>query len=157
MEANTLIAPPLDLDLASVDTSRQLLKDNEYYHFRVEKAEVKKTKAGADMLSLEYSTTMPSQSIKGDPLGAGIRCFDNINLQPSGKSTWQIVLQGVASFYQSLENKEGLSGKFADFALQAPMLLGRTFKAKVGYVPEGVSRDGKSYQAKNQITLYVKA
>jgi hypothetical protein len=153
-----MMAPPLDMDLASVDTSLPLLKDGEYYHFVIEKAELKKTNDGKGrFISIDMKTTMPASDIKGQPLGPGVHVFDNQNVVPTGKATWDMIQRNVGAFVQSIEG--GVPGaRLSTVDQWVPTLPGRTLKAKIGYVPEGVSKkDGKAYKAKNEVLLYVKA
>lgn len=158
MEDVNLIAPPLDVDLATVDTSMPLLKDNEFYQFSIDKAELKPTKDGkAAFLSLDCKTMMPAMSIKGEQLGAGIHVFGNIMVSPSGKSTWDMVQRNLGEFVQSIQG--GMPGaRLSNVKEWYPTLPGRSFIAKVGFAPEGVDqKTGKAFKAKNEFILFRKA
>src|SRR5438445_12493908 len=98
----TPVSAPLDLDLATVDVSLPLLKDNELYDLRIEKAEIKQTAAGQDMIHLDMVTTNGAKSMKGDDLGAGIHVFDNLMTVKTGKSTDEMVVRNVASLVQAV-------------------------------------------------------
>ena len=153
---------PLDADLSTVDTSLPLLKDMEYYDVKIDKAEITKTAAGADMLHLDFVTINGAKSLKNEDLGPGVHVFDNMMLAPVGKSTWQMVIRNVASLVQAVQ-LQGLGNYGANAQAQcsacaqwAPQLVGRTLRIKVGYEPEGVSKTGKAFRAKNVILLYLK-
>jgi hypothetical protein len=149
------MAPPLDMDLGTVDTSMPLLKDDNY-QFQIVKAELKPTTDNTGRyISIDAKTTMPATSVKGEPLGAGVHVFANVMINPTGKSNWEIVQRGVASLVQSIEG--GVPGaKLSNVDQWVPGLVGRLFKAKTGYVPAGV-KNGKSFREKNEITLWLKA
>ncbi len=147
-----IVAPPLDLDLSSIDVSMPLLAAG-IYDLQFAKVEPKTTKAGAAMLSLDLVTTSPAQSQDGAQLGAGIHVFSNINLAPSGKATWEIVVKNIAAVTQAA----GLVTNYGDFAANAPaMLTGKIARCKVDVTP-AVSKDGKTYKAKNEIEVWMKA
>jgi hypothetical protein len=155
MSANlsNIVAPPLDLDLNTIDTSMPLLAPG-IYDLQFIKVEAKTTKANSPMLSLDLVTTAPAQSQDGTQLGAGIHVFSNLNLAPAGKATWEIVVRNVASVTQSV----GLQTSYGEFVANAPALLqGKVARCKVGVVPAGVDKNGKNYRAKNEIEVWMKA
>jgi hypothetical protein len=156
MDEVNIVAPPLDMDLATVDTSMPLLKDNEFYSFAIDKAELKPTNdKKAAYLSLDCKTTMPAMSIKGEQLGAGIHVFGNLMISPSGKSTWEIVGRNLGEFVQSIQG--GLPGaKLTNVKEWVQVLPGRTFVAKVGYAPAGIDKNGKAFKEKNEFILFRK-
>jgi hypothetical protein len=145
------IAPPLDQDLNSIDTSMPLLEDG-VYDLQINKVEKGQSASKVDMLKLDYMTTAPAKSRKQDNLGAGIHVFDQCMLAPSGKSDWNMVLRNVASITQAA----GLPGTFGDFTNGDYVgLQGRTIRVKIGFEPEGTDKNGKSFKAKNIIVLYM--
>lgn len=154
------IAPPLDLDLATVDTSMPLLA-NGIYDLIIEKAEVKKTNdQRGEYISLDMKTNAPALSQKGDNLGAGIHVFDNINLVPTGKATWDMVARNLGAFTQALGFAPGqakIVGGRVNSGDWVPSLPGRTIRAKIGFAPEGTNPStGKSFRAKNTVEMYLK-
>lgn len=143
---------PLDMDLSTIDLSLPLIADG-IYDVRVEKAEMKQTSAGHPMIALELVTTAPATSIKGEPLNAGVRIFDNINTVATGKATMEMVQRNVAGLVQAAK----LTGATMPTIPQwAPQLVGRILRVKVGYQPEGISKTGKPFKAKNVIAAYLK-
>ena len=135
------------------------------YDLRIDKAEVKPTAApGGKLVHLDLVTTDPSTSRTGQPLGAGIHAFDNVNTVPTGKASWEMVLRNVGALVQAA----GLTP--ADLAVAgpnaqaqstnadawAPLLQGRVVRASIGYEPAGVSKAGKSFKEKNVIRYYTK-
>ena len=155
MSANlgTIVAPPLDLDLNTVDTSLPLLAPG-IYDLQIAKVEPKQSKAGAAMFSLDLVTTGPAESQEGTQLGAGIHVFSNLNIAPSGKSTWEIVIRNIAAVTQSA----GIQTNYGEFAANGPALLqGKVCRCKVGIVPAGTDKNGKSFRAKNEIEVWMKA
>ena len=145
-----ITAPPLDLDLNSIDTSMPLLAPG-IYDLQFAKVEPKTTKSGAAMFSLDLVTMEPAQSQDGGQLGAGIHVFSNMNLAPSGKATWEIVLRNIAQVIQSA----GLKATYGELVANPSLLQGKTARVKVKCVPAG-ERDGKSYRAKNEIETWMK-
>lgn len=153
-----MMAPPLDMDLSTVDTSMPLLKDNEIYQFKIDKAEIKPTNdSKGRYISLDMVTTMPAKGIKNEDFGPGIHVFDNQNVIPTGKATWDMIKRNVAALIQAIEG--GIQGATLGNVDQwVSQLNGRTLRAKIGFVPEGISKkDGKAYRAKNEVLLYIKA
>lgn len=149
----SITAPPLDLDLNTIDVSMPLLAPG-IYDLQFLKVEPKTTKAGAAMLSFDLVTTAPAQSQDGTQLGAGIHVFSNVNLAPAGKATWEIVLRNIAAITQSV----GLATTFGEFAANAPaMLQGKVARVKVDVSPAGTDKNGKSFRAKNEISNWLKA
>ena len=157
MNETNQMAPPLDEDLSKVDTSFPLLADG-IYQFKIDEAKVQPTKDGkGKFIHLKLSTTMPAISVKGENLVAGINVFDNRNLVPTGKATWDMIKRGVGEFIQAIEG--GVSGATLSGMEQlVPTLQGRTLKAKVGYAPERIDKaTGRQFKANNEILLYIKA
>lgn len=149
---DNMTAPPLDMDLNSIDTSIPLLEDG-IYDLQVAKVEKAKSKSGGDMLKLDYVTTAPAMSRSKDQLGAGIHVFDQCMLAPSGKSDWGMVVRNIAAITQSTQ----LTGTVGDFLNGGYVgLQGRALRVKIGFEPEGVDKNGKSFKAKNVISLYIK-
>jgi hypothetical protein len=158
----------LDGDLGSIDTSFHCLSDREpYYDFKVSKAELAQNKSGGQMVKFDYETIAPSTSIEGKPLGPGIHCFDNLNLAPSGKATWEIVLRNAATIVKAFGMVKEKGFNWSQYGatpqdqmrsanLWLPQTLGKVFRAKVGYEPAGV-RDGKPQRARNIIVAYIPA
>lgn len=157
MSENQNIAPPLDMDLNTVDVSLPLLQANEFYDLRIEKAEIKPTAAGGEMIHLDHVTINPARSNKGEPLGAGIHVFNNVNTKPTGKATWDMVKRGMAELVQSVQGGIGTTATLANVPSWVPLLQGKVVRAKVGHEPEGVSKTGKAFKAKNTILFYQKA
>jgi hypothetical protein len=149
---STITAPPLDLDLNSIDTSMPLLADG-IYDLLVAGVTQKATAAGQPMLNLDLVTTAPAQAQDGAQLGAGIHVFHNLNLQPSGKSTWEIVMRNVAEVVQGL----GIHCTYGELVANPQLLMGKTARTKVVAVPAGVSKTGKAFKAKNEISNWMKA
>ncbi len=152
---STNIAPPLDLDLSSVDTGFSLLAPA-FYDVVIDKVEIKKTNDGkADMISLGYKTLQPAKSNKDEQLGAGIYVFDNIMLSPTGKATWDQIVKNVGALVQAVPLPAGT--KLPDAPVWVPTLQGRTIRIQVAVAPAGISAAGKSYKEKNEVTGYVPA
>jgi hypothetical protein len=149
-------APPLDLDLNTVDTSMPLIAEGSVADFRFVKVEKRNTATpGVTMLSLDAVTASPTKAQDGNDLGEGIHVFHNLVLSPSGKANWDMVIRNIASVTQSC----GVSCTYAELCDNAPALLqGKTFRARVGISPAGVDRKtGKSFRAKNELTVFMKA
>jgi len=144
---------PLDMDLNSVDLSLPLVADG-IYDLRIEKAEIKPTSSGGAMISLDFVTTAPCTSQKGEPLGAGIHIFDNVNTVPTGKATMDMVVRNVAALVQAAKIQ---GATMQNVPTWVPQLTGRVLRAKVSFQPEGVSKAGKAFKAKNVIASYVKS
>lgn len=145
---------PLNEDLMSLDTSMPLV-DPGIYDLKVEKVEIKLTeKDSAPMLKLELSTTAPAKGTKGETLAAGVRVFDNIMLQPTGKATADMVARRVAMLLQAAVIP-GL-GSVPAVKANPNLLQGAVLRCKVGYERAGTSNTGKSFPEKNVIDLYVK-
>ena len=149
---DTNIAPPLDMDLGSIDTSRPLLSDG-IHEFRVDKVEAKNTAAGKKMLNISFKTLNPATSIKGDSLSAGVLVFHNVNLEISGKATQEMVNRNMAELVKGC----GGGVTYGDLLSGGQVLVGRTCKAKVVFVPAGISKQGKSFPEKNEISFFVPA
>jgi hypothetical protein len=147
-----MTAPPLDQDLNSIDTSIPLLEDG-IYDLQIAKVEKTKSKAGGDMLKLDYITTGPAKSRSGDQLGLGIHVFDQCMMAPAGKSDWNMVVRNIAAITQGA----ALTGTVGEFLNGGYVgLQGRAIRVKIGYEPEGTDKNGKSFKAKNVISLYIK-
>lgn len=145
---------PLDLDLNSVDTSLPLIANGALVDLQVVKMEKKPTKTpGGELLAIEFKTTGPSQSVKGDELAAGVHVFHNINLKPTGKATPQMVVQNIAQFTQAA----GFTGNLGEFINGGfASLNGSTVRAKIAYIPEGPDKTGVVRRAKNEVALFIK-
>ena len=154
MSANLsgITAPPLDLDLNSIDTSMPLLAEG-IYDLQVANVGTKTTAANQPMLTLDLVTTAPAQAQDGTQLGAGIHVFHNLNLQPSGKATWEIVLRNIAEVTQAM----GVATTYGELTANPQLLAGKTPRCKVVCVPAGVSKSGKAFKAKNEISTWMKA
>ena len=156
-----MTAPPLDLDLNTLDTSMPLIAEGSIVDLRIEKVEKKDTSApGVQMLALDTKTTGPSKAQDGADLGEGIHVFHNLVLAPSGKSTWEIVLRNIAALTQACGLT--LPGTTANEQWSAlvsnpAILQGQVFRAKLHVAPEGVDKRGKSFRAKNEISVFMKA
>lgn len=152
METTQTSAPPLDLDLNSVDTSMPLLAKG-IYELMVTKVESKTSSKGNPMLALEFSTTMPSKSVEGKDMGPNVKVFHNLNLAPSGKATWEMITRSVASIVQSA----GVSATWQDVQTNpVGVFQGKTVRASVDVAPAGVDASGKAYRAKNEIVVFMK-
>lgn len=154
-QEQNMTAPPLDLDLNSVDTSRPLIRGNEIVDFLVAKIEVKPSKKDptAKYLSIEHKSVSPTKSVKDEDLQPGIVVFNNIMLAPTGKATWEMVARNIAALTQSAGISQTL-GEFINGGFNA--LAGATVRAKVSYIPEGPDATGVVRQAKNEIGFYIK-
>lgn len=153
------MAPPLDIDLNAVDTSLPLIADSDQiYEVQVAEVNPGSTKAGAPMIKLRMDTITPTKSAATDTapsrdLGPGIPIFENINLQPSGKSDWGMVTRNVGSVVQTFI---GRHVTWAEFVANAPTLLqGQTGRVKIGVEPAGTDKNGKAFKAKNVIKLWL--
>lgn len=146
------MAPPLDMDLGSIDTSMPLLAEG-IHEFRIEKSELKQTKLGNPMLSIQFKTINPAKSIKGEDLGPGITVFNNVNLVPSGKATQEMVNRNMAELVKGC----GGGVTYGQLMQGGGVLQGRTCKAKVKFVPQGTTKDGKSFREKNEIEFFIPA
>lgn len=147
---------PLNEDLSNIPTTMPLVNPDNY-QLKIEKAEVTKAKSGAAMLKLEHSTVGPAKAMgTGETLGPGVRVFDQIMLEPTGKATIDMVKRSVASLLQAVP---GIPIKSIAALRNTPAVLnGKLIKAKVEYEAAGKSADGtKSYPAKNVIGMYIKA
>lgn len=149
------------MDLGTIDVSRPQIKDQTIADFKVEKWEIKPTEAGGRMLSLETSTIGPTKSQKDADLGPGIKVFHNLNLVPTGKATWEMVAQNLGEFVQGVGAPVAGTAKIqngvVNVELWGPMLNGAIFRAKVGFVGEGVNpKNGKAFKAKNEFLLFYK-
>lgn len=152
---DTNIAPPLDIDLASVDTSMPLLVET-IYDLRIDTAEIKKTNDGkGEIVNLVLVTTAPATSKVGEPLNPGVKVFDRAMTTPVGKATWAMVTQNLGAITQAAKLPPGVA-RLNNIPEWVPQLVGRTVRCKVGYEPEG-SKNGKSYKAKNTIAAYLKS
>lgn len=155
---STQIAPPLDVNFASIDTSFQLLADG-VYDFTVIKSELKPTQKGGKMIHLEMGTQQPapSRSNPNEMLNPGVRVFHNQNTMPTGKATWDIVLKGpsgLAALFQSagLQNEVNMQN-LESFGVAA--LNGRKVTASIGFEKAGQTVNGKTFREKNVINYWV--
>lgn len=149
-----MIPPPLDVDLATVDISMPLLADG-IYDLRIVKAEIKPTAGGGRMIHLDHVTTDPAMGRTGAPLGAGVHLFNNVNVVPSGKATWEMVAKSVGGLVQAAEFPAGVA-RLDNVEQWTPMLVGKIVRAKVVYKPAGVSKNGKAFKEANEIQYYTK-
>jgi hypothetical protein len=155
------IAAPLDIDLNTVDTSMPLIAEGSLANFNFKKTELKQTKTpGVDMLAIDLVTTTPTKAQDNADLGPGIHVFHNLVLAPSGKGTWEMVARNVGAVIQNAGIKlegNGLTEQLA-FLRQnhVALLQGQLIGGKVKVVPEGVDKTGKSYRAKNEISVFMK-
>lgn len=150
---------PLNEDLMSLETSMPLLESPNNYDLKVEKVEVKASGKGAAMLHLELSTTAPANSMpdhtgKVSTLQPGVRVFDNIMLEATGKATMDMVKRSVAALLQAAVIP-GL-GSIAAVRSTPNLLQGAVLRCKVGYEKDGTGTNGKAYPAKNVIMTYLK-
>lgn len=153
-QPTAMTPPPLDLDLATVDISVPLIADG-IYEVRIVKAEVKPTAKGGRMIHIDHVTTAPAQSRTGTVLGAGVHLFNNVNVVPTGKATWEMIAKSVGSLVQGAEFPPGVA-RLDNVDQWAPTLVGKTVWAKVVYKPAGVSPQGKSFKEANEIAYYTK-
>lgn len=149
-----ITAPPLDLDLNSVDTSMPLIADGSIVDLQIAKVEKKDTKTpGVQMLSLDMTTTTPCKAQDGADLGAGIHVFHNLVLAPSGKGTWDMVARNIAAVTQAA----GVATTYGDLVANPVVVLqGQNVRAKIKVVPEGVTKEGKAFRAKNEVSVFMK-
>jgi hypothetical protein len=106
------------------------------------------------MLKIQWKTTTPCNSIKGELLQPGVTLFDNIMLEPSGKATWQDVARGIARLTQACPE---LPSRFGEFAETGHLLIANSRpNAKVNYTPEGPDDHGVFRKAKNEVSTYIK-
>jgi hypothetical protein len=155
METNENIAPPLDLDLNSVDTSMPLINNGEIVEFELVKIEKKPTKDGkANYLAIDHKSTTPTKGIKGEDLQPGVHVFNNIMLAPTGKGTWDMVTKNIAAITQAAGVPQKL-GEFLDGGYSA--LQGARVKAKIAFIAEGPDKTGVVRRAKNEVSVYIKA
>lgn len=155
IEALLASAPPLSTDLSSVDTSLPLIADGKIVDFNIEKIEQAATKDGKGVyLSIDHKSITQTDSVKGDPLLPGsVHVFNNINLIPTGKATWDMIERNIAAIAQAA----GLTMGTTEFIKGGWMQLnGKTVRAKVSYVPEGPDKSGVTRRAKNEIAVYLK-
>lgn len=151
-----MMAPPLDCDLATVDISMPLLADG-IYDFNIAKAELKPTSSpGGWMVHLDLVTTQPATARTGAPLGAGVHVFNNVNVVPTGKATWDMIKQNVGGLVQAAQFPAGVA-RLDNVAQWTPMLVGKVVRAKVVFKPAGVSKSGKSFKEANEIAYFTKA
>jgi hypothetical protein len=151
MENSTAL--PLDLDLNSVDTSFPLIENGAIVDFNIEKIEAKNTAVGTPMLAFIFKSTSPAKSVQGEVLNAGVTVFHNLNLAATGKATPMMVTQNIAQLTQAV----GYTGKLGEFINGGYMSMqGRSFRAKVAYIPEGPDKKGIMRRAKNEIALFIK-
>ena len=150
----TPIAPPLDVDLNTIDTSLPLIASGEIVDFQLFKIELKETnKKDGLMLNIQHKSVSPTKSVKGETLNPGVFVFNNIMLNPIGKSTWEMVQRSIAELTQAA----GLSTTLNDFINSGwKQLQGMNVKAKVSYIPEGPDKGGVIRKAKNEIAIYLK-
>lgn len=147
--------PPLDCDLATVDISMPLLADG-IYDFNIVKAELKPTSTpGGQMIHLDLVTIDPTTARTGAPLGAGVHVFNNVNVVPTGKATWDMIKQNVGALVQAAQFEAGVA-RLDNVSMWAPMLVGKVVRAKIVYKPAGVSKAGKSFKEANEVAYFTK-
>jgi hypothetical protein len=131
-----------------------LIADGSIVDLSFVKVEEKPTKTpGVEMLSLDMVTTGPSKAQDGADLGAGIHVFHNLVLSPSGKGTWDMVARNIASVTQAA----GVTTTYGDLvANPVAVLQGQNVRAKIRVVPEGVTKEGKAFRAKNEVSVFMK-
>ena len=104
-------------------------------------------------MKLTVSTIGPVRSSKGEELKPGVKVFETINLVATGKSTPDIVMRNVASFYHST----GLRGwKLSDILTRHREFIGTTVRGRVEIQAAGTGKDGNFHKARNIITEWVK-
>jgi hypothetical protein len=126
------------------------------YDLQVAGVTSKNTAANQPMLSLDLITTGPAQAQDGSQLGAGIHVFHNLNMQPSGKATWEIVGRNIAEVTQAMGFGPGQL-TYGALLANPQILMGKTPRCKVVCVPAGVSKAGKAFKAKNEVSNWMKA
>lgn len=149
-------APPLDLDLNTVDVSRPLLADG-VYDLTISKAELKSAAGGTNnMLSLEMKTTAPAKARDGADIGAGgCVVFHNIMLAPSGKSNWDMIKRNAGELVQGVRPTVPGAG-LGNVQVWVPQLTGKLVRVNVGWAPAGTSpKNGKSFKEKNEVRYFV--
>lgn len=155
MNENNPSVPPLDTDLATVDISMPLLADG-LYDFNIAKAELKATAAGGEMIHLDLVTIEPAPSRTGQPLGAGVHVFNNVNSKATGKATMDMVKQNLGALVQAAQFPPGVAG-LGNIPAWVPQLVGRIVRCKIGYRPAGVSpKNGKAYKEQNEVLFFTK-
>ena len=151
---DTTMAPPLDMDLNSVDTSLPIIQDSDtIQEVQVAECTVGTSKSNLPMLKLRLDTIAPTTSTEGKPLGPGIPVFETLMLQPSGKSDWGMVTRNVGAVVQGLLGRPVQWGDFV--ANAATLLQGQTGRVKIGVEPAGTDKNGKAFKAKNVIKLWL--
>ncbi|MDE2097263.1 MAG: hypothetical protein KGL39_08480 [Patescibacteria group bacterium] len=160
MESTNQVAPPLDVDLNTIDTTLPLLEGGgKIYELVCAMVTPGLTKAGAPILKLQLNTTEPSRSQDGRDLGPGIPVFENLNLAPSGKATWDMVARNIGAVVQGF----GVQVQGTNFPEQLAyltnnsqaILQGQICRCKVGIEPAGIDKNGKSFKAKNVIEVWL--
>jgi|SRR5882724_2400292 len=141
---------PLNEDLTMLDTSFPLLA-GDIYDLKVNKAELMTNDAGT--VKLELSTTQPAKSNKGEDLSTGTKVFTNVNTNPTGKSTLEMVKRSVASIIQASQ----LGTKtLNEFKGAVKTLEGKVLRARVIIEPEGTGKDGVFRKARNGVAEWIK-
>lgn len=144
---------PLDTDLSSVDTSFPVIAAGQIVDFAVTGAEVMTN--DSNTLKLELTTTGSCQSTKGDSLPPGVKIFHTVNLKPTGKSNWDIVMRGAAQLIQGLKMTGVKIGDLSNDWAKAN-LIGKTPRLRVGVEAEGTGKDGKWRPARNNVAEWIK-
>lgn len=156
------MAPPLDLDLNTVDTSMPLIAEGSIVDMQIAKVELKPTSTpGNNMLNIDFKTTTPSKAVDGADLGAGVHIFHNINLAPSGKATWEMVGKNIAQLTQAAQIQipgTGFTEQLGNLSTNyVAILQGQNVRAKLKVTPAGVNpKNGKSFNAKNEVSVFMK-
>ena len=147
MDINT--APPLDMDLASVEIPVQLLTEG-IYDFQIKTAENKLSKNGKKMLAIQHSLVSQGVNSRGEPVNPGFVVHDNLMLETSGKSTQVQVNTALIEFAKAF----GGGITMMDLNQGTP-LCGKVGKIKIGIKPASFGTGGQSYKERNEVMYYV--
>lgn len=162
---NEYIEPaPLDLDLSAVDLAPKLLADGQILTFEILSAEIRPTKAGdGEYIHLKLVTAGPETALSqdGKPLPPGaVTVFDMVMLQPTGRSSWDMVIRRLAQLVKSAQLPPG-TARIINGRVNAqewvPMLVGRKVRARVRYQPEETRDNNETFPARNVISYYIAA
>jgi hypothetical protein len=143
----------LDMDLATVETSRPLIIAG-LYDLTIKDAVIEPSgkTPPIPLLKLTLTTTSSTQSDKGESVDPGLELYHNCSLQPSGKATVKMIAQNVASIVQAVGLTGVTLGTVADWHKQ---LCGRLVRCRVTIRAEQ-TRDGKTYGPRNEIQDFIK-
>lgn len=149
---------PLDIDLATIDTQRPLLAGEQFYDFIIEKPELKTTKKGGTMATMELKTLAPAQDITGKPLPPGQVVFHNLNMTPSGGAKQDMVNRNMGELLQAVKGGMPMRCTPGNYAQWVPMLQGKMVRARIRVTPETTEAStGRVFKAKNEVAYFVKA